>query len=73
MSFEFIKRLPTPAEIRENYPLPPALAATKEERDREIRACITGESNKFLVIVGPCSADNVDSVCDYVNRLAKVN
>lgn len=73
MSFEFIKKLPTPAEIREEYPLPPQLAKIKEERDAEIRDVITGKSNKFLVIIGPCSADNEDSVCDYVNRLAKVN
>lgn len=73
MSFEFIKKLPTPAEIKEEYPLPPHLAKIKEERDAEIRDVITGKSNKFLVIIGPCSADNEDSVCDYVNRLAKVN
>lgn len=73
MSFEFIQKLPTPAEIREEYPLPSALAQLKEERDREIRDVITGQSNRFLVIIGPCSADNEDSVCDYVSRLAKVN
>ena len=73
MSFEFIKKLPTPAEIREEYPIPPELAKIKEERDAEIRDVITGKSNKFLVIIGPCSADNEDSVCDYVNRLAKVS
>ncbi len=73
MSFEFIKKLPTPAEIKEEYPLPPQLAKIKEARDAEISEVITGKSNKFLVIIGPCSADNEDSVCDYVNRLAKVN
>lgn len=73
MSFEFVKKLPTPADIREQYPVPEKLAALKEERDEEIRKVFTGESNKFLVIIGPCSADNEDSVCDYVNRLAKVN
>ena len=73
MSFEFIKRLPTPAEIRESYPFPEKLAALKQQRDREIGDVITGKSNKLLVIIGPCSADNEDSVCDYINRLAKVN
>ena len=73
MSFEFVKKLPTPAEIREQYPLPPALVKIKEERDAEIRDVLTGKSNKFLVIIGPCSADNENSVCDYVNRLARVN
>lgn len=73
MSFEFIKKLPTPAEIKEEYPLPAELAKIKAERDAEIKDVITGKSNKFLVIIGPCSADNEDAVCDYVNRLAKVN
>ncbi len=73
MSFEFIKKLPTPAEIREEHPLPENLVKRKAERDREISSVITGKSSKFLVIIGPCSADNEDSVCDYINRLAKVN
>ena len=73
MSFEFIKKLPTPEEIKEQYKLPSALVELKKERDREIRKVITGESDKLLVVIGPCSADNEDSVCDYVNRLAKVN
>jgi len=73
MSFEFVKKLPTPDEIREQYPLPSALAEIKKNRDAEIKDVITGRSDKFLVIIGPCSADNEDSVCDYVTRLAKVN
>ena len=73
MSFEFIKKLPTPAEIREEYTFPRELAEIKQSRDLQIRDVITGKSNKFLVIIGPCSADNEDSVCDYINRLAKVN
>ena len=73
MSFEFVRKLPTPAEIREELPLSPELIKIKEARDAEIRDVITGKSNKFLVIIGPCSADNEDSVCDYVNRLAKVS
>ncbi len=73
MGFEFIKKLPTPAEIREEFPLPAELVEKKKERDAEIRDVITGKSNKFLLIIGPCSADNEDSVCDYVSRLAKVN
>lgn len=73
MSFEFIKKLPTPDEIRNQFPVPAHLAALKEKRDEEIRGVLTGKSNKFLVIIGPCSADNEDAVCDYVTRLAKVN
>ncbi len=73
MSFEFIKKLPTPDEILEEYPLPKQLVDIKRERDAEIKDVFTGKSSKFLVIIGPCSADNEDSVCDYVSRLARVN
>lgn len=72
MGFDFIKKLPTPEEIREQFPLPGALKAIKEKRDEEIKEVITGVSDKFLVIIGPCSADNEDSVCDYINRLSKI-
>ena len=72
MSFEFIKKLPTPEEIRNQYPLDAELQALKEKRDAEIRDVFTGKSDKFLAIIGPCSADNEDAVCDYQNRLAKV-
>jgi 3-deoxy-7-phosphoheptulonate synthase len=73
MSFEFVQKLPTPDEIREQFPVPEKLSELKKERDAEIRDVITGKSNKFLVIIGPCSADNEDAVCEYVSRLAKVN
>ena len=72
MGFTFVNKLPTPAEIREQYPLPLELAAIKETRDAEIADVFKGESEKFILIIGPCSADNEDSVCDYANRLAKV-
>ncbi len=73
MSFEFIKKLPTPDEIREQYPVPEEAIQVKAARDKEIKDVITGNSSKFLVIIGPCSADNEEAVCDYVSRLAKVN
>jgi 3-deoxy-7-phosphoheptulonate synthase len=73
MSFEFLKRLPSPAQIREDYPLPLSLTERKVQRDQEISDVITGKSDKFLVIIGPCSADHEDPVCEYINRLAKVN
>ena len=73
MSFEFIKKLPTPDEIRKEYPVPEELARLRERRNEEIRDVLTGKSDKFLVIIGPCSADNEEAVCDYVTRLAKVN
>ncbi len=73
MSFEFIQKLPTPDEIRRQFPLPEKLVELKQRRDTEIRRVLTGKDNRFLVIIGPCSADNEEAVCDYVNRLAKVN
>ena len=73
MSFEYIQKLPTPDEIRDAFPLSKELAAIKAQRDKEISDVFEGKSDKFLVIVGPCSADNEDSVCEYVERLGKVN
>ncbi len=73
MSFTYIKKLPTPEEIKTDYPLSAALTALKAKRDEEIAAVIRGESDKFLVIIGPCSADSEAPVMDYIHRLAKVN
>lgn len=72
MGFEYVSKLPTPDEIRAQFPLAPALAAEKARKDEEIKDVFTGKSSKFLVIIGPCSADREDSVCEYVSRLAKV-
>ena len=72
MSFEFIRKLPTPAEIKEQYPVPADIAEMKAKRDQEIADVFTGKSDKFLMIIGPCSADNEDAVIDYISRLKKV-
>lgn len=64
--------LPDPAQIKEELPLAPELKALKAKRDAEIRDVFTGVSNKFLVIVGPCSADNEDAVCEYTSRLGEL-
>ncbi len=73
MSFDYIQKLPTPEEIRSEFPLSKELTALKKERDAMISDVFTGKSDKFLVVVGPCSADNEDAVCDYVSRLGKLN
>ena len=73
MSFQYEKLLPTPQEILAQYPLKAELAAVKAQRDHEIADVITGKSDKFLVIIGPCSADNEESVCEYIRKLSKVN
>lgn len=72
MSFEFIKKLPTPSEIKEQYPVPSHLTELKANRDAMISDVFTGKSDKFLAIVGPCSADNEPALLDYVERLSKV-
>ncbi len=72
MGFEFVTKLPTPAQIRSQYPISEKIRQLKEQRDQEIQDVFTGKSQKFLAIIGPCSADNENAVCDYVNRLRKV-
>lgn len=72
MSFSFIKQLPTPDEVKEQIPVPEKLKKAKAIRDTMIQDIFTGKSDKFLVIVGPCSADNEESVCEYTNRLARL-
>ncbi len=72
MSFEFVKKLPVPKEIKEQYPVPKEIADAKNKRDEEIKTVFRGESDKFLCIIGPCSADRKDAVMEYVERLASV-
>ena len=72
MTMEFLRKLPTPLEIKEQYPIGDDLKKIKETRDQEIMDIFTGKSDKFLMIIGPCSADNEEAVVDYMHRLAKV-
>lgn len=72
MGINYITKVKTPDELKSEYSLRKDLAELKVKRDAEIADIITGKSEKFLVIIGPCSADNEDAVCDYTNRLAKV-
>ncbi|MCR5487044.1 MAG: 3-deoxy-7-phosphoheptulonate synthase [Lachnospiraceae bacterium] len=73
MAIEFIKKLPTPEEIKRILPMPKESEEIKKTRDREIADVLTGKDDRLLCIIGPCSADNEDSVCEYISRLAKVN
>ncbi|MCD7819179.1 MAG: 3-deoxy-7-phosphoheptulonate synthase [Lachnospiraceae bacterium] len=72
MSMNFVKKLPIPAEVKKEYPLSAKVVEIKQRRDAEIRDVFLGKSDKFLVIIGPCSADSPEPVLDYVHRLAKV-
>ena len=73
MSMIINKELPNPAALKAEFPVPEHIKEIKAARDKEIAAVFRGESDKFLVIVGPCSADNEESVCEYTRRLARVN
>lgn len=72
MNMNFKRKLPTPKEVKEMYPVSDNVAKAKEENDKEIRAIFTGESDKLALVIGPCSADREDAVLDYITRLRKV-
>lgn len=72
MSIEFLKNLPSPEEIKNEFPLSEDLIAKKKVFDAEVKDVFTGKSDKFVAVIGPCSADNEEAVMDYVTRLAKV-
>jgi len=72
MQMQFIRKLPIPAEIKSKYPVSEELAQIKDARDREIEDIFTGRSDKFLLIIGPCSADSEEPVMEYIHRLARV-
>ena len=72
MNMEFKRRLPSPQEIIDMYPISFELEKKKKENDTEIQNIFTGESDKLLLVIGPCSADREDSVIDYISRLRTV-
>lgn len=72
MDMIFERKLAIPKEVKEMYPLTEDVRQTVEERTEALKKIFTGESDKFLLIVGPCSADRDDSVLDYVTRLRGV-
>lgn len=69
---EFKHKLPIPQQIKSRYPLDDKMLAVKQARDAEIRAVFEGKSDKFLLIIGPCSADSREPVLDYISRLKRV-
>ena len=72
MGMKFNRKLPIPKLIKELYPLTDKVAKVKAERDEQIKAIFRGEDKRFILIIGPCSADREDAVLDYTSRLAKV-
>ena len=69
MNMNFIRKLPTPKEIKEMYPLDESLIEIKAKNDEEIKKVFEGKSDKFILVIGPCSADKEESVIDYIKRL----
>lgn len=69
MNMLFKRKLPIPMDIKRDYPVPPAAATAKAERDREIAEVFRGEADKLLLVIGPCSADSEEPVMEYIRRL----
>ena len=72
MGMNIVRELPHPTKIKNEHPLSAELIAVREQRDKEIKAVFTGESDKFLIIIGPCSADSEEPVLDYITRLREL-
>lgn len=70
MGFQQIRKAMSPAQLKEAYPLNHSLYQRKKERDQLLKNILAGQDDRFLVILGPCSADNPDAVSEYVSRLA---
>jgi len=73
MNMEFKRKLPIPKDIKEMFPLGEKYTAMREKCVEEVKDIIAGRDDRFLLIIGPCSADNEDAVLDYLNRLKKVS
>lgn len=73
MNLDFRQKLPIPAEIKKEYPVPEKIVQLKKQRDWELKNILEGKDDRFIVIIGPCSADNPDSVLEYLSRLGKIN
>ena len=71
-NLNFIRKLPIPRDLKEQYPLKPEYAEKKLKRDAEIADVFTGKDNRLILIIGPCSADREDAVLDYISRIAEL-
>ena len=69
MNAEYVKKLALPEEVKEIYPVTPEMDQAVAKTKREVEQVIEGFSDKLILIIGPCSADNEDSVIDYISRL----
>jgi len=72
MQMEYIRKLPEPQELMEQFPMDDGSKGVKRQRDEVIQNILAGKDDRFLLIIGPCSADNERAVLDYIRRLVKV-
>jgi len=72
MRMNFIRKLPIPQDIKALYPVDEKSALIRDEREEEIKKIFEGKSDKFILVIGPCSADNREAVLDYISRLRTV-
>ena len=72
MSMNFKRKLPIPMDVKAEFPVTEKMAAAKAYRDSQIRDVFEGKSDKFILIIGPCSADHRDPVLEYISRLSKI-
>ena len=72
IEMEFLRKLPTPQELKEQFPVSTEVVAVKAQRDEEIRNIFEGKDDRLILVIGPCSADNEDAVIDYISRLRTV-
>ncbi len=72
MDLKFERKLPIPQQIKNRFPLGERETSIKETRDAEIKAVFEGKSDKFILVIGPCSADSREPVLEYILRLAKI-
>ena len=73
MSMNFHRKLPIPQEVKQEFPLTERMQQVKEERDAQIKAIFEGNSDKFILVIGPCSADHREPVLEYISRLRRLN
>ena len=72
MEMEFLRKLPTPDELKQQFPVSGRIADVKNRRDEEICRIFEGKDDRLLLVIGPCSADHEDAVIDYISRLRNV-
>ena len=72
MSMNFHRKLPIPQDVKQEYPLTPRMEQVKAARDASIRAVFEGASDKFILVIGPCSADHKEPVLEYISRLRRI-